>query len=81
MSFNLLEPDEVELLNHAEKINPLTGKKRNFSKYVRELIKEDLRREKQGGHNNPGGLTIIDKPNNDDEDYTLDVKNAMNSFL
>jgi hypothetical protein len=79
--FSLLEPYDVELLNHAKQINPITGKERNFSKYVRRLIEEDMRRERQGGNNNTGGFTIIDRQNDEDEEYTLEVKNAMNSFL
>ena len=79
--FSLLEPFDVELLNHAKQINPLTGKERNFSKYVRRLIEDDMKREQQGG-NHHSGFTIIDSPKIDeDEDYTLEVKDAMNSFL
>lgn len=81
--FSLLEPFDVELLNHAKQINPITGKERNFSKYVRRLIEEDMKREQRGynNNNNSSGLTIIDVQNDDDETYTLEVKNAMNSFL
>ena len=81
VSFNLLDPEEKELHDYAEKINPLTGEKQNFSKYVRDLIKEDLRREKQGG-NNQSGYTIVDVPSpKDEEEYTLEIKSAMSSFL
>ena len=73
----------MELLNHAKQINPITGKERNFSKYVRRLIEEDMKREQRGGSGeNTNGLTIIESPPYDpDEDYTLEVKNAMSSFL
>ena len=81
VSFNKKDPHELALLNHAEKINPLTGKEQNFSKYVRRLIEEDMRREQQGGNNNVGGYNIIDKQNDENEDYTIEVKDAMNSFL
>lgn len=82
VSFNLLDPEEKELLDHAEKINPLTGEKQNFSKYVRNLIKEDMRRGNQQGGNNHSGFTIIDSPKIDeDEEYTLEIKSAMSSFL
>lgn len=82
VSFNLLDPEEKELHEHAEKINPLTGNKQNFSKYVRALIKEDLQKGKQGGNNHTSATKIIDSPKFDDEDdYTIEVKNAMNSFL
>ena len=79
--FSLLEPFDIELLNHAKQINPITGKERNFSKYVRRLIEEDMKREQQGGNNNLGGYTVIDIENDEDEDYTIEVKDAMNSFL
>lgn len=81
ISFNAEDPHELALLKHAEKINPLTGKEQNFSKYVKRLIEEDMRREQQGGNTNSGSFTIIDKQNDEDEDYTIEVKNAMNSFL
>ena len=80
ISFNGEDPHELALLKHAEKINPLTGKEQNFSKYVKRLIEEDMRREEQAG-NNTGGFTITDRQNDEDEDYTVEVKNAMNSFL
>lgn len=80
--FSKVEPHDLELLEHAEQINPLTGKTRNFSKYVKKLIEEDMKREKTGGNNNTTGLTIIDSPKFDEEeDYTIEVKDAMNSFL
>ena len=85
VSFNLLDPEEKELYEYAMQENPLTGKPQNFSKYVRRLIAEDKRRKERGSNdnnsNNSSGLTIIDSPNDPDEDYTLEVKNAMNSFL
>lgn len=80
--FSKVEPHDLELLEHAEKINPLTGKARNFSKYVKKLIEEDIKRERQGGNHHAGAITIIDSPKYDeDEDYTIEVKNAMSSFL
>lgn len=79
--FSLLEPYDVELLNHAKQINPLSGKERNFSKYVRRLIEEDMKREQQGG-NNQSGYTILDSPTpKDEEEFTLEIKSAMSSFL
>ena len=79
--FSKIDPLDVELLAHAEKINPLTGKPQNFSKYVKRLIEEDMKRGQQTGNNNTGGFTIIDRQNDEDEDYTIEVKSAMNSFL
>lgn len=80
--FSKIDPHDLELLNHAEKVNPLTGKPQNFSKYVKRLIEEDMKREQRGyGSGDTSNLTIIDVPNDDDETYTLEVKNAMSSFL
>ena len=80
--FSKIDPHDLTLLEHAEKINLLTGKPQNFSKYVKRLIEEDMKRgHSGGGNNNTGGFTIIDSPTTEDEEYTLDVKNAMNSFL
>ena len=81
VSFNKKDPHELALLEYAERINPLTGEKQNFSKYVRRLIEEDMKREQQGGKNNLGGYTVIDIENDEGEDYTIEVKDAMNSFL
>lgn len=41
--FSLLEPEDVALLEHAIQMNPITNKSRNFSKYVRRLIENDMR--------------------------------------
>ncbi|WP_274307010.1 hypothetical protein [Solibacillus daqui] len=80
VSFNTGDPHELALVEHAERVNPLTGKPQNFSKYVKRLIEEDMKKEQSGNH--PTGYTIIDSPKfNEDEDYTLEVKSAMNSFL
>lgn len=83
VSFNTDDPEEVELLEYAERINPLTGKPQNFSKYVKKLIREEKLRNENKGNNNTGGFTVIDSPPIIDEEdvYSLDVKNALNSFL
>lgn len=49
VSFNLLDDFELQLLTHAEKVNPRTNKKRNFSKYVKRLIEEDMMKERNQG--------------------------------
>lgn len=80
VSFNIADPYDLELFNHAEKINPLNGKIQNFSKYVKKLIEEDIKRGQPGY--NQSGFTVIDSPKYDEEEnYTVEVKNAMNSFL
>ena len=69
ISFNLNDPHDLELFNHAIKINPLTGKPQNFSKYVKRLIENDIR-----GYITPSiveGKTTVNE----------EVKNAMTSFL
>lgn len=79
--FSKIDPHDVALLEHAEKINPLTGKPQNFSKYVKKLIEDDMKREQDGG-NNQSGYTIVDVPTpKDEEEYTLEIKSAMSSFL
>lgn len=81
VSFNVKDEMDLELLTHAERINPLTKKKRNFSKYVKKLIEEDIRREKLAGS---GGTFNFDQsttesPVDDRPDaYTME---AMGSFL
>ena len=42
-----------------------------------------MKREQRGynNSNNSSGLTIIDVQNDDDETYTLDIKNARSSFF
>ena len=42
ISFNKKDEYDLSLLQHAERINPLNGKKRNFSKYVKKLIESDM---------------------------------------
>ena len=76
ISFNSLDQHELALLKHAEKINPLTGRERNFSKYVKQLIEEDMRRERIGYSNQK---TVVS--HYEEEEISVDVKNKMNSFL
>ncbi len=77
VSFNEEDPEDIVLLEHAEEINPRTGKPQNFSKYVKRLIREEIQRKKaQQGRNNEStnDLTIIDVQNDDDDEtYTLEV--------
>lgn len=50
VSFTTKDKDDVRRLEHAEQINPLSNKKQNFSKYVKQLIDEDI--ERKGGNSN-----------------------------
>ena len=76
VSFSLKDEFEVDLLNHAEK--EYNGKKRDFSKYVKRLIADDMR----GGHSGGYSTKADEKPVNDDKDfYTMEVKDAMSSFF
>ncbi|MEO4053824.1 hypothetical protein [Solibacillus sp. CAU 1738] len=77
VSFNIKDEFDVALLTHAEKINPLKGKPRNFSKYVKKLIEDDMNRR----HSNNGSLIFNNSMINEVEEYTSEIKNAMNSFL
>ena len=80
VSFNTTDEQDVRRLEHAEQINPLSGKKQNFSKYVKKLIDEDI--EKKNGANN-NEVTNSKKPHvNPDKDfYTMEIKEAQGSFL
>lgn len=79
VSFNLKDEHDTALLNHAEQINPLTGKPRNFSKYVKKLIEDDMNRGKDSSN---GVRVDLNEPVLQDEDvYSIEVKEAMNSFL
>jgi len=76
VSFNLKDEFDLELLAHAEQVNPLTGKARNFSKYVKRLIEDDMK----GGSQRK---VEDDKPhvNPDKYFYTMEIKEAQGSFL
>lgn len=76
VSFNLKDEFDLELLAHAEMVNHLTGKPRNFSKYVKRLIEDDM---KGGSHHKADD----NKPHvNPDKDfYTMEIKEAQGSFL
>ena len=73
VSFNVSDPDDLELFNHAIKPNPLTGKAQNFSKYVKRLIDND----RKGLQNGYATQSIVEGTPTINED----VKNAMSSFL
>lgn len=77
VSFNIKDELDIVLLEHAEKINPLTGKPRNFSKYVKKLIEEDVHR----GQGYRGSFRYENFTTDETEEYTIEVKDAMNSFL
>lgn len=79
--FGLTDSFDVELLNHAKQINPLTGKERNFSRYIKRLIEEDMKRAKYGGSNSNG--TSVPQYNTPvvEEDYSEEKKEAMMSFF
>ncbi|MFT9816275.1 hypothetical protein [Lysinibacillus sp. NPDC056185] len=77
VSFNITDEHDLALLKHAEQINPLTEKPRNFSKYVKRLIEEDMKR-------GPESEIRIDKNEpvlHEDETYSIETKEAMNSFI
>ena len=72
ISFNLSDQDDLALFNHAIKINPLTGKPQNFSKYVKRLIDNDMKGKGVYVHQSiVEGKTIVNE----------EIKNAMTSFL
>jgi|GEM_PF-1670488 len=75
--FSLQDEFDLKLLAHAEKINPVTNKPQNFSKYVRRLIEEDMNKRSTGGVNM---LTEDNEPivRKEKDAYTLE---AMGGFL
>lgn len=79
VSFNTEDELDVNLLDHAERPNSITGKKRNFSKYVKRLIEEDMRREEKGVKNIVQQV-MDDEPivRKEKDAYTLE---AMGGFL
>lgn len=83
VSFNTTDEHDLALLKHAERINPLTGKPINFSKEVKRLIEEDMKRckEREGS---TGNEIIIDRNEpiiHEEESYSIETKEAMSSFL
>ncbi|MFJ7699965.1 hypothetical protein [Lysinibacillus fusiformis] len=77
VSFNTNDEHDLALLQHAEQINPLTGKPRNFSKYVKRLIEEDMKRPLQSEIRIDRNEPII----SEEEAYSIETKEAMNSFI
>lgn len=76
--FSLQDEFDIKLLAHAEKINPVTNKPQNFSKYVRRLIEEDMNRKNAVGVNT---LPVIDEEpivRKEKDAYTLE---AMGGYL
>jgi len=78
VSFNTEDELDVVLLDHAERPNNITGKKRNFSKYVKRLIEEDMKRESTGGVNMLPGTDNEPIVRKEKDAYTLE---AMGSYL
>lgn len=73
--FSKDDPVELEMLKYVEKINPLTGRPQNFSKYIKRLISQDLNREKYGVQPVANVPVIVQ------EEITDETKMAMSSFL
>lgn len=71
--FSLQDEFDLDLLAHAEKINPLTNKPQNFSKYVRRLIEEDMKRGSTGGVNILPGTENEPIVRKEKDAYTLEV--------
>ncbi|MFJ8459196.1 hypothetical protein ACIQ57_08695 [Lysinibacillus xylanilyticus] len=76
VSFNITEQHELALLKHAEKITPLT-EKGNFSKFVKRLIEEDMKR----GSGNEIRIDRNEPIMHEEESYSIETKEAMNSFI
>jgi len=83
VSFNINDEHELALLKHAERINPLTGKPINFSKEVKRLIEEDMKRGRTDNRST-GSEFKIDRNEpiiEEEETYSLETKEAMSSFI
>ena len=79
ISFNLKDEHDMALLEHAERINKLTGKPRNFSKYVKKLIESDMNGNSHAS--TPQFNGVIAPFIQEDDIYNKEVKQAMSSFL
>ncbi len=78
VSFNTQDELDVKLLDHAERPNSITGKKQNFSKYVKRLIEEDMNRRSSEGVNTVPGTDDEPIVRREKDAYTLE---AMGGFL
>lgn len=77
VSFNIKDEHDLALLKHVERINPLTGKPINFSKEIKRLIEEDMKRGPQNEIRIDRNEPIIIE----EETYSIETKEAMNSFI
>ncbi|XRD23548.1 hypothetical protein AABM34_13475 [Lysinibacillus fusiformis] len=77
VSFNINDEHDLALLNHVEQTNPLTGKPRNVSKYVKRLSEEDMKRPLQSEFRIDRNEPIIIE----EETYSIETKETMNSFI
>lgn len=77
VSFNLTDEFDLKLLEHAEMPNPLNGKARNFSKYVKRLIEEDMKGDKSESKSEK----VKSHVNPDKDFYTMEVKEAMSGLF
>lgn len=75
ISFDLDDEYEIELLHHAEMINQKNGKARHFSRYIKQLIMDDLNRM------NTNIATPIISAQNQLESVSNEDKEAMSSFF
>jgi hypothetical protein len=79
VNFSLINERDLKRLEFAEKINPLTGKPRDFTKYVKELIDDDMRGINRHGGAPGASPIVIERITEDESDpYTME---AMSGFL
>jgi hypothetical protein len=78
VSFNLDDPDHVELLKHAEQ-------RANFSEYVRSLIMIDMLRGRIGLLGELPTITVdsveTDTSSTDEDKQKLVIENSIDGFL
>jgi len=77
VSFNIKDEHDLALLKHVERINPHTGKPINFSKEIKRLIEEDMKRGQKSEIRIDRNEPIIIE----DETYSIETKEAINSFI
>lgn len=75
VSFNQEDEDDVRRLEYAEQINPLSGKKQNFSKFVKRLIDDEM--ERNNGSNNGVSHSRSKRVNPDKDFYKMEVEKSQ----
>jgi len=76
VSFNIRDEYEYSLLEFVETVNPLTGRVKSFSKYIKRLIEDDMKRTNRGMVHN-----VLGYQDDYEQEYSVETKDAMSSFF